>query len=136
MEELGFDVHLIDGAFLVQSEPILYEDKPREWFTERFIKSPFLEFEMSKHVDRGDIQAIEDGDFILHDKRFDFALNCTYNQAIPIQPKDHMAFYDLCISVVVAETTDHEEIPALSFGIFDGPFSSRDNPTLGIEQTT
>ena len=127
MEKLGFNVDLIDGAFLVQAEPILYADRPRKWFTERFTKSPFVRLEMGRRVDRSDIRETEGKaqGLLIHEEFFDLALNCTYNQAIPMQPSDHKAFYDLCISVIIAEKPTLGEAPAaLSFGIFDGPFPS------------
>ena len=124
MEELGFNVDMIDGAFLVQAEPILYADRPRKWFTKQFTKSPFVELEMGTRVERDDIQENQSGDFLIHEKAFDLALNCTYNQAIPLQPANHVAFYDLCISVIVAEKPNYNGSIALSFGIFDGPFPS------------
>ena len=124
MRDLGFNADLIDGAFLVQAEPILYADAPRTWFTQQFTKSPFVELVMQKRVDRADIQEGLDGDLLVHQEPFDLALNCTYNQAIPMQPTNHRAFYDLCLSVIVAEKPNHGRMPALSFGIFDGPFPS------------
>ena len=125
MEELGFNVDMIDGAFLVQAEPILYADKPREWFTRKFTESPFVELVMGRRVDREDIREDdESGNFLIHEEAFDLALNCTYNQAIPMTPANHVVFYDLCISVIVAEKPNSLNQPALSFGIFDGPFPS------------
>ncbi len=41
-----------------------------------------------------------------------------------MQPKNHKAFYDLCLSVIVAEKPNHDRMSAISFGIFDGPFPS------------
>ena len=132
MEDLGFNPTMIDGAFLIQVEPILYADKPRKWFTEHFTTSPFVELKMGTRVDRGDVVVVKDSNLLLvHELNFDMVLNCTYNQAIPMQLKDHKTFYDLCISVIVAEkepssTTGsrHNHVPAISFGIFDGPFPS------------
>lgn len=124
MNELGFNVDLLDGAFLVQVEPILYADKPREWFTDTFTKSPFVDLAMGTRVDRGDIQENSNGEMLIHQQLFDLALNCTYNQAIPMQLSRHTSFYDLCLSVIVAEKSHHQRVPAVSFGIFDGPFPS------------
>ena len=125
MEDLGFDPDLIDGAFLVQAEPILYADKPGLWFTEQFEQSSFIELKMGYLVDRDDIKAgCQRGDILVHGCPFDLVLNCTYNQAIPLQLSHHKAFYDLCISVIVAEKDLASDSPAVSFGIFDGPFPS------------
>ena len=41
-----------------------------------------------------------------------------------MQPSSYRAFYDLCLSVIVAEKPDHGGMPVVSFGIFDGPFPS------------
>ena len=124
MNNLGLDVDKIEGAFLVRVEPILFADEPRKWFTEQFTQSPFVELVMGKRVDQADVQESIDGDLLVHSQDFDFALNCSYNQAIPMQPKNHKAFYDLCLSVIVAEKPNHGRMPAISFGIFDGPFPS------------
>lgn len=123
MEEYGFDTDLIDGAFMVQVEPVLYADKPRTWFTKEFNNSPFVELKLSKRVDHEDVKGDHEDKMIVHGEAFDLALNCTYNQAIPIQLEEHKAFYDLCISVIVAEKL-HGGNPVVSFGIFDGPFPS------------
>ena len=124
MEHLGFNVDLIDGAFLVQVEPIMFADVPRKWFSELFIKSKFIEMNLGTRVDRSDVQVSHNGDLLIHGNSFNLALNCTYNQAIPMQPQNHVAFYDICISIIVAEKNDHGGMPALSFGFFDGPFPS------------
>ena len=126
LEELGFNPALIDGAFLVQVEPILYADKPGLWFTSQFTSSPFIELKMSQSVDGVDIQESKNKQegIVIHDMPFDLVLNCTYNQAIPLQLSDHTAFYDLCISVIVAEKVCEDRLPAVSFGIFDGPYPS------------
>ena len=125
MEDLGFDPDLIDGAFLVQVEPVLYADKPGLWFTEQFQQSSFVELKMGHIVDRDDIKAGgQCGDILVHGCPFDLVLNCTYNQAIPLQLSHHTAFYDLCISIIVAEKDLDTTSPAVSFGIFDGPFPS------------
>lgn len=125
MEVLGFNPDLIDGAFLVQVEPILYADKPGLWFTQQFLTSPFIELKMGHSVDREDIETkAKHGDVLVHGSPFDLIFNCTYNQAIPLQLSAHTAFYDLCISVIVAEKKIVDTMPAVSFGIFDGPFPS------------
>jgi len=124
MKDLGLDVDKIEGAFLVRVEPILYADEPRKWFMEQFTQSPFVELVMGKRVDQADVQESIDGDLLVHSQDFDLALNCSYNQAIPMQPRNHKAFYDLCLSVIVAEKPNHGRMPAISFGIFDGPFPS------------
>ena len=126
MEKLGFNPDLIDGAFLVQVEPILYADKPGLWFTQQFQMSPFVELAMGQSVDREDIKPRgKEGDILVHGSPFDLIFNCTYNQAIPLQLSDHTTFYDLCISVIVAEKECTDNVlPVVSFGIFDGPFPS------------
>mmetsp|Transcript_12076 Transcript_12076/g.18174 ORF Transcript_12076/g.18174 Transcript_12076/m.18174 type:complete len:521 (-) Transcript_12076:251-1813(-) len=124
MEALGLNVDEIDGAFLVQVEPIMYADEPRKYFTESFAKSPFVELKLGNRVERTDIQECDNGNLLIHQQSFNFALNCTYNQAIPLQPDNHAAFYDICLSVIVAEKSDHGNAPAISFGLFDGPFPS------------
>lgn len=126
MVELGFNPALIDGAFLVQVEPILYADKPGLWFTSQFTSGPFIELKMSQSVDGVDIQESKNKQegIVIHDMPFDLVLNCTYNQAIPLQLSDHTAFYDLCISVIVAEKVCKDCLPAVSFGIFDRPYPS------------
>lgn len=125
MEDLGFNPDLIDGAFLVQAEPVLYADKPGMWFTEKFEQSSFVELKMGHSVDRDDIKVGGQREEVhVHGCPFDLVLNCTYNQAIPLQLSHHTAFYDLCISVIVAEKELENTSPAVSFGIFDGPFPS------------
>jgi len=125
MEDLGFDPDLIDGAFLVQVEPVLYSNKPGLWFTEKFQESPFVELKMGQPVNRHDIKSRgQRGDILVHGSPFDLVLNCTYNQAVPLQLSHHTAFYDLCISVIVAEKDLDNASPTVSFGIFDGPFPS------------
>ena len=133
MRNLGFNVDLIDGAFLVQVEPILYADEPRKWFSKKFSDCPYVQLQMNTRVDRRDIMNEEGTDsnlLLVHNNPVNLVLNCTYNQAIPMQLDNHNAFYDLCISVIVAERMhddDRERAPhesSLSFGIFDGPFPS------------
>ena len=79
--------------------------------------------EMNISVDRLDIKSELENIFV-HDIPFDLVLNCTYNQAIPLQLSDHTVFYDLCISFIVAKKVQEDTIPVISFGIFDGPYPS------------
>lgn len=91
---------------------------------ERFTCSPFIKLKMGTQVERGNIAQDECG-LNVHGQPFDFVLNCTYNQAVPLQLENHQAYYDLCISVIVAERPiSATKEMAVSFGIFDGPFPS------------
>ena len=120
--ELGLDPELIDGAFVVQAEPTLYADKPRKFFTEQLEKSPYVTLETNTKVLREDV--LNENKILVHERQFNYVINCSYNQAIPMHLENHTTFYDVCISVIVAEKQQNGGLPAMSFGIFDGPYPS------------
>merc|ERR1711998_690383 len=102
-------------------EPMLYADYPREWFKEELLKHgcKLLLGEQIGLVK--EVFSDDDGRIGVNGQPFDFAINCTYNQAFSFSPKDYTFVFELCL-VPVAVLKEGQE--ALSFGVFDGPFPS------------
>jgi len=111
-----------EGAFTA-SEPMLYADYPREWFKHALTRAgcKFMLGEQAGYVKH--IGAAADGVGIaINGQSFDFAVNCTYNQAFSYTPSSQPpSKFQLCI-VPVAVLREGKQ--PFSFGVFDGPFPS------------
>eukprot|EP00316_Scyphosphaera_apsteinii_P011859 CAMPEP_0119314900 /NCGR_PEP_ID=MMETSP1333-20130426/34087_1 /TAXON_ID=418940 /ORGANISM="Scyphosphaera apsteinii, Strain RCC1455" /LENGTH=439 /DNA_ID=CAMNT_0007320101 /DNA_START=404 /DNA_END=1723 /DNA_ORIENTATION=- len=112
-----------EGAFMASEEPMLYADYPREWFERELIDSGC---KLLLGEEKGYVKEVCDspegnGMVAINGQSFDFAVNCTYNQAFSYSPRDYTFRFELCLVPVAALKEGQEP---LSFGVFDGPFPS------------
>lgn len=106
---------------LLVYEAIFLVDKAKNWFKET-LQEKGVNIKLNISIE--EINPINDQTIGLLDNRYDFVLNCTYNQGLQYYSKKYEHFFDVCLSLVVASKKQKRDVNMISFGIFDGAYPS------------
>lgn len=118
LNRLGFES--IEGGFRVH-ESIFLVDKAKHWFKQELLNKG-VNLKLRHCIDK--IETCSNKKINIANEEYDFAINCTYNQALSYHSQRHSHYFDLCFSLIVASKKPKEECNIKSFGIFDGAYPS------------
>lgn len=110
----------IEGGFRVY-ESIFLVDKAKQWFKENLLKNG-VKLKLNNYIEK--IESTDVDKVTINDQHYDYVINCTYNQALQYNSKNHRHYFDLCFSLIIASKKTKDKCQTPSFGIFDGAYPS------------
>lgn len=126
LNQMGFAN--VEGGFRV-CESIFLVDKAKKWFKQNLINKG-VQLKLNHYVAR--LKSTSQDQLTIDHQRYDYVINCTYNQSFQHHAQKHRHYFDLCFYLVVASKKPKKDCKTMSFGIFDGAYPSLE--PYGYEQ--